>query len=354
MSDMGRSLRWAMWIAVPAATATVAYRNLDVIRDSMAVIATARWPWLALGLVAVACLYVCRAMVYRTPLAVLGYRFPRRFLWETAVIASALQQLFPSGGLSGYAFLTWALHRRGVPSGQAPLIALIDTLSYALVTALLVLGSLASLAAVGILDRQVLTMGLGPGLVILALGVWLYVLQRTRERLERHALAIQRRLASLVHARWSEASLRHFLDEYDRGKALIAERPGRFLGMLAWQIAAVGCDAATLYCTFAALGIFPGARTVLLGFVVALTAGTVISAPAGGGSFEVVLSAFFAGHGVPDGHAVAGALLFRVLSFWVPLAVSAVLLPGFRRFRPDIQRVEPHLPGRQGSSIRNA
>jgi uncharacterized membrane protein YbhN (UPF0104 family) len=77
---------------------------------------------------------------------------------------------------------------------------------------------------------------------------------------------------------------------------------------------------------------------VFLGFVVSLAAGAFVSAPAGGGSFEVVLSAFFVAHEVGEANAIAAALLFRLVTFWAPLAASAFLLADLRRARRDIRR----------------
>jgi uncharacterized protein (TIRG00374 family) len=119
--------------------------------------------------------------------------------------------------------------------------------------------------------------------------------------------------------------------------------------MVLLQYLAVGADGAALYLTLLSLGLRLEPAIVFLGFIVTQAASTVINAPAGGGSFEVVMSAFFAGQGVDSSQAVAGALLFRLVSFWVPAVVSGGLLLNFRRRTREIRRrrnrAEPAPPG---------
>jgi uncharacterized protein (TIRG00374 family) len=284
---------------------------------------------------------LCRATVYGIPLRLLGYTVPWTFLWQTAIIASAVNQLLPSGGASSYAFLAYALHRRGVSTGQASLIALIDTLSYACAAAALVIAALLYLGLGGGLPGRILLVGFGPGLAIVALGGLVYGLQRDQRRFVPLVLGLQRRAGALLGRTWPDEPTRAFLDDYYRGKEVISRRPRVFGRMVLLQYLAVGADGAALYLTLVALGLRLEPAIVFLGFIVTQAAGTVVNAPAGGGSFEVVMSAFFAGQGVDRSHAIAGALLFRLVSFWVPALVSGVLLLNFRRRTREIRRRRP-------------
>jgi hypothetical protein len=48
--------------------------------------------------------------------------------------------------------------------------------------------------------------------------------------------------------------VRAFLDDYFRGKTLVARRRRAFAWMIGFQYVAVACDAAALYAAFLALG----------------------------------------------------------------------------------------------------
>ena len=338
LSQMGRSLRLLVWAIVFGVVAVLAWSHRDAIVRSWALITRADPFWLVLAAGSTFLLYLCRAIVYSIPLRLLDYVVPWTFLWQSAIIASAINQLIPTGGASSYAFLTYALHRRGVSTGQASLIALIDTLSYACAAATLVITAIVFLGMSGELPGTVLLLGLGPGLAILALGAWTYWLQRDQRRLVPVVLRLQRRLGALLKRDIPEAPVLAFLEEYFAGKVIIARHPAAFVRMVALQYLAVCADAGTLYLTFAALGLVLPPAVVFLGFIVTIAAGAIVSAPGGGGSFEVVMSAFFVQQGVETSQAIAAALLFRVVSFWLPVAVSAVLLLTFRERRSDIKK----------------
>jgi uncharacterized protein (TIRG00374 family) len=333
-----RFARWTMWAVIVIAVAAIAYAHRSALADAVRLLVRARPGWVMLGLAAIAALYLCRALVYAIPLRLMQYEFPRRFLWDAAVVTSALQQAVPTAGAAGYAFLAWALHKRGVPTGQASLIALIDTLSYAFATGTLVIAALAYVGVAGGIEPTALAIGFGPGAALFGVGVWVYALQRNAARFIPLVLRTGRRVFARLRLPWREAGVRGFLEEYYRGKAMISHHPRSFLAMIGLQYVAVLLDASALACAFAALGAVPPVWIVFLGFVVSLAAGAFVSAPAGGGSFEVVLSAFFVAHEVGEANAIAAALLFRLVTFWAPLAASAFLLADLRRARRDIRR----------------
>jgi uncharacterized protein (TIRG00374 family) len=338
MKGWARLLRWLFWLAVLSTVAVVGASNWRTIEQALESMTRARWRWLLPALAAIGLVYLCRALVYAVPLKLLAYHFPRRFLWSTAIVATSLHQLFPTAGLSGYAFITYALHQRGVRGGQASLIALVDTLSYAVATASLVIGSLVYLTLAGTFQPRTVALALAPGVGLVAVAGWLYAVQRDRERFSTLVMRLGRRLAALVHARWPEAPVTAFLEEYYKAKAVIARKRAAFLRMVGLQYLAVCCDAAALSLAFLSLGLMPKPWIVFMGFVVTMAAGALVSAPAGGGSFELVMSAFFVRHGVEGAQAVAAALLYRLVAFWIPVSVSALLLFGFRRRRIEIRR----------------
>lgn len=333
----GRYIRWSIWVIAFAVVGKVAWTNRRALVDSVGLMSHAHTGWLILAIGSVGALYLCRALVYRIPLRLLGYTVPWTFLWQVAIIASSVQQLVPSGGASSYAFITFALHRRGVSGGQASLIALIDTISYAFAAATLVIISLVYVAFTGGVDASTL-LGFAPGAVLAAFAVWVYHRQRDKDRFIRLVLRTEKRVAAWLRTTWPEAPVRDFLEEFYEGKAIVARHHRAFVTMIALQYLAVCADASALYLTFLALDVRPGAFVAFLGFIVALAAGTVVSAPAGGGSFELVMSAYFVRAGMNKAQAVAGALLFRVVSFWVPVLVSGILMLGFRRRRREIRR----------------
>jgi undecaprenyl-diphosphatase len=106
----------------------------------------------------------------------------------------------------------------------------------------------------------------------------------------------------------------------------ILGNPKRTVLMIA---AAVGANVAyglALYWAIAAFGGSPSLIGVLVGYLIAATVAAVAPTPGGLGAMEAALVAALTRLGVPTGEAVAGALAFRLATFWLPLAAGAVLL----------------------------
>jgi uncharacterized protein (TIRG00374 family) len=180
----------------------------------------------------------------------------------------------------------------------------------------------------------------------------MYWLQRERQRFVPIVLRLARRTGGLAGRNETEAPVRAFLEDYYKGKEVIARQPAVFARMVGLQYLAVGADAGALYLTLASLGVRLEPAVVFLGFIVTLAAGAIVNVPAGGGSYEVVMSAFFAHQGLAMPQAIAGALLFRVVSFWIPVLISSLLFLNFRQRTRDIRRRRP--AGRRREAARGS
>lgn len=133
--------------------------------------------------------------------------------------------------------------------------------------------------------------------------------------------------------------MRRFLDEYHEGKATIRRSPGAFYRMVGVPYLTIACDVVALYVVFVALDVFPSVWVVFMGFVLAMAGLAVVSVPGGGGSFEVILSAYLTSRGLDKAQAIAGAILYRIVASWLPPFVSLFLLAQFRRRTKEIRAV---------------
>lgn len=94
-------------------------------------------------------------------------------------------------------------------------------------------------------------------------------------------------------------------------------------------LAAVGTNLAyglALYGAVAAFGPTPPPLGTLVAYLLAATVASIAPTPGGLGATETALVAALTRLDVPAGQAIAAALSFRVVTFWVPLAVGSLLL----------------------------
>jgi uncharacterized membrane protein YbhN (UPF0104 family) len=70
---------------------------------------------------------------------------------------------------------------------------------------------------------------------------------------------------------------------------------------------------------------------LFIGYLLGGAAGAVGPTPSGVGTTDAALTAVLTISGMPLGSAVQAVLLFRLVTFWLPPALGAVLLPGLRK-----------------------
>jgi len=103
-------------------------------------------------------------------------------------------------------------------------------------------------------------------------------------------------------------------------------RPGRLAVALVTSVLLTTANVLCLLCCALALGVQLPFAAVLLVLSFGVGAGTFIPTPGGLGGFEAGLVAGFIAYDVSGATALAAALLFRLVSYWLPLAIGALAL----------------------------
>lgn len=281
--------------------------------------------WLAAALLVQSLVYLCFAAVYWRSLHLLGYHVRLISLYGVAFVAIFLGRVFPAGGTSTFAFLLYQLRRRGIPDGTGAVAVTLDGLSYLIGFFILLSSGFIYLFTHGDLKvNQVLIVAL-LSMVILALGMYVWGLSRDRALLTRRALSIKNWLARLLRRNWGDTQVLSFIAELYEGGALISRDRFGFVQLVGLHVMALLFDCITLLLLFWAVGQWPHFSVVLLGYSLAYFLSTISSLPGGGGSFELTMTATMATLGVEHAMALSVTLLYRLLAFWMPLFISAVI-----------------------------
>lgn len=101
-------------------------------------------------------------------------------------------------------------------------------------------------------------------------------------------------------------------------------RPGHVGAALLTSICLTTFNVLALYCCAAALGVNLNFAITMLIFTLGIGAGTATPTPGGLGGFEAGLVAGFVSFKVDASTALAIALLYRLISYWLTLVVGAV------------------------------
>lgn len=100
-------------------------------------------------------------------------------------------------------------------------------------------------------------------------------------------------------------------------------RPLAVLAALMTSLTLTLCNVWCVFFCLRALHIHLAFTAVLLVFTLGLSIGSTIPTPGGLGGFEAGLAAGFVGYGIDPAAALAAALLYRLLSYWLPLITGA-------------------------------
>jgi len=289
--------RQALYLLAILLTLYVILPQLGSFRASKAQLAHIRLEYVVLAVIAMGLTYTAAAGTY-------GFLALNRLKYRDTVLvqmaSNFVNRLLPAGiGALGanYAYLRRSKHS----SSQAVTVVSINNI-------LGIIGHLAIVAlAVGFFRKQLQTVQLGhvrhelrwlvAGLIIVLLLVLFLARPHGRLRQISHEISEQ-------------------IGHYRR-------RPERLLGALLTSMTLTLCNVLSLWYCAQALHAHLSFVTILLIFSLGVGVGTVTPSPGGLGGVEAGLVAGFVAYHLTGAQALAVALLYRLITYWLPLIVGA-------------------------------
>jgi Mg2+-importing ATPase len=300
--------RWMPWIVGIASVAAVVFAALHFseTRDFARVAEQANGWWLlgAVGLQAAT--YLAQGQVLGCVVRAGGSSLSMKTLYELSLAKLFVEQAIPSAGLSGTAIVVGVLEREGVPRALISTAVIVDLVSC---WAAYALGLVAALVLVLVRGQtNPFIVGIS-GLFIVGLGLLTWMGARIAGRRPG-------RFAEKLKGLKLVAKVMNFIADADpqlsRSPRVLAETIG-------YQLAILVLDAATIGVLLPALGASADAGGVFASFMISTLFRTVESVPGGLGVFEASSVFTLKLIGVPVAVALSATLLFRGLSFWLPM-----------------------------------
>ncbi|QSQ25235.1 magnesium-translocating P-type ATPase [Pyxidicoccus parkwayensis] len=319
-----KSLRWLSWFfgIVLLAAVIVASRHFSEARDFARLTENAEPWWLALAVLFQAGTYVAQGQVFRLVAKRGAFPLGLATACRLGLTKLFVDQAVPTAGLGGTLVLAAGLQRRGMSRKVVAAGVVVDLASYYAVYVLCLAAALVVTTVRGEDSPVVLLVSLV--FVVFAVGYSSLLLALSG----RGAREVPRRLARLGPVR----TALEFVQDSD--PALTRDRT-LFLGTCAYQLAIVLCDAATLWVLIRALGAHGSPWGVFASFMISSLLHTVGFMPGGLGTFEAASVLTLRMVGVPVAVALAATLLFRGLTFWLPM------LPGIWLSRRELGHRRP-------------
>ena len=325
-NDLGRphATRWLSWLLGTAVLSAVVAAALHFSEERAFVRLVERvqpW-WFGGAAVLQAGTYVAQGWIWRLVGAAAGNRLSRRAALELAFAKLFTDQALPSAGLSSSILIAKALERRQLPSTAVKASVLVNIASYHLAYVAALVGALVMLQRRGDVNALVMVTALLFLLFSLALSVMVLVLSGHRHGQYTGRL---RKIPGL-------STMLDFMSDAD---ARLVRSPRVLTQAIGLQGAIVLLDAATVWTLIRALGVTASASGVFVSFMVASLFRTMGIVPGGLGTFEATSVLMLRMVGIDVAVALSATLLFRGLSFWLPM------LPGYWCSRRALAVPEP-------------
>lgn len=303
-------LAWLMGVAVCAALILVV-THLSEEEAFLRLLRQVDLFWLALALLLQSGTYVLQGIVWRVVVGAMQQSLSLIKSFELSLAMLFVDQALPSGGISGVAVVSGSLTRLGMPRAVVASAVLVDVSMYHLAYSSCMLLALAVALGSSFLPGWV---SLSMLLFVLAdlavcgflISLPLGGLQWVKTRLHRFA-----RLTRLLQ--WVEHAPR---DSFQNRRVLLLAFAMHAMIFL--------LDAATIWVAARALGVWASVGGVFASFMVSNLFRTIGIIPGGLGTFETASVMTLKSIGLPLPVGLSATLLFRGLSFWLPMVPGLV------------------------------
>lgn len=295
-----------------------------------------RWPWILLAGALQAGYYVLYAALFHFAFYAVGIASRLRNLVFVTLGAVFVNTVAPSGGMAGLAlFIDDAARHQQSPARAAAGTLLVSIVDFGAFTVVLVAGlvylflrhDLKLYEIIAALSLLLFTAGQAG---VLLLGLWQpTLLHRLLSWVQRivNALAHKFRLRPLP-SDWATRNAAEFTE----AAAAISSHPWRLGPAVGVGLAAHAVNLASLYTLFRAFQQGTTFGTLVAGYAMGVLFLNISPIPQGIGVVEATMVLVFASLGVSSESALVITLTFRGLTFWVPLALGALVLHKLKSF----------------------
>jgi len=287
--------------------------------------------WLVLALVAQILTYVFQASVYHNLLEVYDHKtlILHRDLFKASIITLFLNQAVPAGGLSGFGYLAYFFQKRKMSSNEGFSVVILETFTYYFIHLVLVLFSLLYLlvALPQKVNGVIITVGLFGALLFTFLNIAVLffgskkVMFYISGKIGKHKWL--NFLLNKIKLKFPETEL---LAQKWESPLYIIKNKSRYLRRpLFWQLMVFLADTFTILLLFNGFNFHPAFFSILIGLVLTKIIALVSISPGALIFFEGAMVLFYTSFNIPLQLAIMVTLLFRALSFWLPLPFGLFL-----------------------------
>ncbi|HTL02409.1 MAG TPA: lysylphosphatidylglycerol synthase transmembrane domain-containing protein [Vicinamibacterales bacterium] len=325
--------RWLPWVFGSAILIGVVIVGIHFseTKDLVRVVQTSRPRWILAATVLQLMTYLAQGEVFRAPVRVTKHYIGATLVYKLSLVKLFMDQALPSAGISSTVFVAKSLQRNRIPRDVVSASMVLNLASYHIAYVVCLVTALAITIATG--HANWIVMMISVLFLLFAIGLVAAVIAISAGKCKKQAALLER--VPVVR------SAMQFLKDADA-------RLTQDLRLLAetsfWQIVIFVLDAATMWVLILALGEHASVRGVYASFMISSLLRTMGVVPGGLGTFEAtsVLTLRMIGVAIPV--ALSATLLFRGLTFWLPMLPGLWLSKNIALDRRQTPRPEAARP----------
>ncbi|WP_143306457.1 lysylphosphatidylglycerol synthase transmembrane domain-containing protein [Chitinophaga vietnamensis] len=276
--------------------------------------------WLAMAICSQLLTYLFAALVYR----LLMKSFPlQRYppLWEmmkASLISLFFNQAVPSGGISGNTFIFRFLKRFKMHAADRISLIAIELVCYYCALEILIISSL--FICIFVYKTPQLFKGVLTGGILIFLLLGALIIFASRKKFIVHLFKKIKQIKFIgKHLSFD------FPKSGGREFTFLKTHRRKVMVSVLFQLLMVTADSFTVYALFRGTGISAAPFVVILAFISTRIISILPVSPGSLVLYESSMVFFFVHLGMPAGASVVVTLLYRLLSFWLPMPIGFVL-----------------------------
>jgi len=275
------------------------------------------WQWLN---------YHSYTKLYQAIFRILGERLRYRSLFRVMLELNFVNNVFPSGGVSGFSYFGVRMKDASVPVAKATLVQLMRFIFVFISFQILLVFGLVALAIEGKANSLMLLVA-GSVATLVAVGILLIAfIVGSKKRIDVFFTLITRFINRIISLFWPSkretiniAGARQVFGELHENYVLLQANIKKLRSPFFWGLVANLTEVLTIYTVYVAFGEFVNPGAVILAYAVANFAGLVSVLPGGIGIYEAIMTAILVAAGVPAALSIPVTIMYRVLNMLIQL-----------------------------------
>lgn len=281
------------------------------------------------------------ARLYQTLLSIFNEHVPYKKMYRVALEMNFVNNVFPSGGVSGFSYFSIRMRSAGIPTAKATLTQILRFAAVFISFQILLVLGLLLLALDGKANGLMILIA-GSIVTALLIGtVLLSYIIGSKQRINTFFGALTRFLNKIIHLfkRDNQEAINidrahEIFNEIHANYGLVKQNPVLLRKPLMFALLANLTEIATIYLTYVAFGFWINPGAVIIAYAIANFAGLLSVLPGGIGVYEALTTATLVAAGVPASISLPVTIMYRVLTMLVQLP------PGYYFYHKNLRKTE--------------